>query len=77
MENAVEKTVEKIISLMAARPQITTKEIIMEAGLTRRGVEWNIARLKEQRRIKRIGPDRGGRWEVVANRKEENGNKKD
>ncbi len=34
-------------------------------GLTRRGVEWNPDKLKKSGKIRRIGPDKGGHWEVV------------
>jgi ATP-dependent DNA helicase RecG len=33
-------------------------------GLTRRGIEWNLSRLKEKGLIERIGPDKGGHWKV-------------
>ena len=65
MEKTVEKTVEKIIYLISENSRITVKEIGEKLGITRRGVEWNIQKLKEQGRIKRIGPDKGGHWEVI------------
>jgi len=63
-EKTVEKTREKIINLMRENPHITVKEIVRETGLSRRGVEWNISKLKKKNTIKRIGPARGGHWEV-------------
>lgn len=62
----VEKTVEKIFALIKADPQITQKQIMDKTGLTRRGVEWNLKKLKDEGHIKRVGPDKGGRWEVAA-----------
>ncbi len=64
VEMAVEKTVEKIIAIIKANPQITQKELMDKTGLTRRGVEWNLKKLKTEKRIGRIGPDKGGHWEV-------------
>ncbi|HOL05907.1 MAG TPA: putative DNA binding domain-containing protein [Syntrophorhabdaceae bacterium] len=65
VEKTVEKTVEKILELIQANPQITQKEIMFKTGLTRRGVEWNLKKLKEAGLITRIGPDRGGYWKII------------
>mgnify|MGYP002626564406 CR=1 FL=1 len=35
-------------------------------GLSTDGVKWNLNKLKESGKIRRIGPDRGGRWEVIS-----------
>jgi len=61
----VGKTVEIILTLIKNKPQITIKEISSHTGLTRRGVEWNIDKLKKERKLKRIGPARGGHWEIT------------
>ena len=61
----MEKTVEKVLRLIIANPKITQQEIIDETGLTRRGIEWNLKKLKAGNRIHRIGPDKGGYWKAV------------
>ncbi len=60
----MERTVEKILALIKVNPRITQKQIGAETGLTRRGVEWNLKKLKNEGRFKRIGPAKGGHWEV-------------
>ena len=65
VEKAVEKTVEIIIVLLRSNPRITQKEIATETGLSRRGVEWNLREMKKGGLIRRVGPDKGGHWEVV------------
>lgn len=60
-----EKTREKLIDLIKSNPKITTGELAKELGITVKGVEWNINKLKKEGGIKRIGPDKGGHWEVV------------
>lgn len=65
VEKTVDKTVERILALIAANPSITTKTLEKETGLTRRGVEYNIKRLKEEGKLERIGPDKGGKWKVI------------
>jgi ATP-dependent DNA helicase RecG len=60
-----EKTGEKILALIGANPEITTTGLAKETGLTDKGIEWNINRLKESGRLRRVGPDKGGHWEVI------------
>ena len=65
MEKTVEKAVEKILALIRSNPQITQKEIMEKTGLTRRGVEWNLKKLKNENKIRRVGPDKGGHWTLL------------
>ena len=64
MQKTVQKTVQKILDKIKENPKITLKELGNDVGLTRRGVDWNIAKLKKQGKLKRIGPDKGGHWEI-------------
>ncbi|MGE3062131.1 MAG: ATP-binding protein [bacterium] len=64
-EKIVEKTVEKIISAIRQKPNITIKELEVVIGLSRRGIEWNISKLKSEGKIKRIGSDKLGYWEII------------
>ena len=65
VEKTVEKAVEKILALIRSNPQITQKEIMEKTGLTRRGVEWNLKKLKNENKIRRVGPDKGGHWTLL------------
>ena len=56
---------EKILEAIKKNPKITQNEFVEITGLTRRGIEWNLAKLKEEGIIKRIGPAKGGHWEVI------------
>jgi len=56
--------VEKILEAIKIDPAITYEELSKATGLSTRGVEWNISKLKAEGKIKRIGPDKGGHWEV-------------
>ena len=44
----VEETVEKILKAIKDNPKITQNELAEITGLTRRGIEWNLAKLKEK-----------------------------
>ena len=59
------KTTEKIVRLMKANPYITNKELAEVCGITEDGVYWNTKKLKKNNRIRRIGGDKGGYWEVL------------
>lgn len=61
----VGKTGEKIIALIHRNPAITRMEISARTGLSVRGVEWNLTELKKRGILKRVGPDKGGHWEVT------------
>jgi ATP-dependent DNA helicase RecG len=56
---------EKTVELIADNPQITQTELSEKTGLTGRGIEWNLTKLKKQGLLERIGPDKGGYWKVI------------
>jgi ATP-dependent DNA helicase RecG len=60
-----EKTRVKILDLIVENPEITASELSEAVGITPKGVEWQIARLKKEGVLKRIGPAKGGRWEIL------------
>ena len=64
-EKSREKTVEKITHIIKENPTITIKELSLLLSLTRRGVEEQIKSLKAKGIIRRVGPDKGGHWEVL------------
>ena len=66
VEKDVEKTSEKIIKLMKEEPYITIKEIGTRLEVTRRTIEDQIKRLKQRGLVRRVGPDKGGHWEVLV-----------
>ena len=45
-------------------PAATIPELADKLGVTTRAVEKQIAKLKKSNRLRRIGPARGGHWEV-------------
>ena len=60
------RTVEKILKILSNTPSITVREMSEILGLLRRGVEEQIKSLKQKGVIRRIGPDKGGHWEVMS-----------
>ncbi len=64
MKNSV-KTEDKILELMRENSLITISEVAKALEITTRAIEKQIAGLQKNGRLKRIGPAKGGRWEVV------------
>ena len=61
----IEKSKEKIIRFISENPQITTNQLAELTHLSIAGVEKNLRQLKDQNLIRRVGPDKGGHWEVI------------
>jgi len=59
------KTEDKILQLIAHDSSMSTERLGAELGITKRAVLKQIDKLKEQGRLRRIGPAKGGHWEVV------------
>lgn len=64
-ETSSEKSSEKILRLMKAHPSISAAEIGRQIGITPRAVEKQLAVLRKAGVIRRIGPAKGGHWEVI------------
>jgi len=59
------KTVDAIISLIRENPSITHDELSEQLGRARSTIIEQISKLKALGRLRRVGPDKGGHWEVV------------
>lgn len=60
------KSREKILDLLRAHPEYTTAILARQVGITTKAVEKQLARLKTDGLLRRIGPDKGGKWEVLC-----------
>ena len=59
------ETDERIIALIQSNPHITQKMLSEAIGLTRPYVGRKLLGLQLRNIIRRVGPDKGGYWEVV------------
>jgi len=64
-EKISEESSEKIIALLRAEPRLPARVLAERLGISSRAVEKQIARLREQGRLRRIGAPKGGHWQVV------------
>jgi len=76
-EGVVEKVVEgvvdnltdnqrRILELVRASATISARQLAERVGISQRKIQENLARLRSKGLLKRVGPDRGGHWEVTA-----------
>ena len=71
-QNVVEKVVEtvtpnqeKILESIKENAFISANKLSKQMGISHRKVQENIQKLKEMNKLKRVGPDKGGHWEIV------------
>lgn len=57
----------KIILMISENPETTIPQIAESLNLTTRAIEKQIARLKKEGILKRIGPAKGGYWKLLKN----------
>jgi len=70
-EKSREKNSDRLLALLRQKATVTTDELATTLDLSRAGVEKIIRTLKKAGRLRRVGPDNGGHWEIVADAKEE------
>jgi ATP-dependent DNA helicase RecG len=59
------KTEERILSLIARDAQIAIPALAARLNLSSRAIEKQIAKLQKAGRLRRVGPDKGGHWEML------------
>ncbi len=59
------ETDERIIALILSNPHITQRMLSEAIGLTRPYIGRKLLGLQARKIIRRVGPDRGGYWEVI------------
>ena len=55
----------KILESIIKNKFVTIPELSRMLGISTTAVENNLAKLKTKKILKRIGPDKGGHWEIV------------
>ena len=62
-----QKTSQKIVELIQNNNEISTQEMANIIGIDRRNIARQIKNLQAKGIIRRVGPDKGGHWEVIDN----------
>lgn len=64
-QKSAQKSTQKIIELMQNDPAITIADLALRVGITEGAIKKQIRKMKAKGSIQRIGPDKGGRWQVA------------
>ncbi len=59
------KTDKQLILLLSERLRMTIPELAEALEMTTQGIEKQIAKLRREGRLRRVGPAKGGHWEVM------------
>ena len=65
LQKTPQKTPQKILASIRANPFVGTQAMADMIGVERSTVARAIAKLKRDGLLRRIGPDKGGHWEVI------------
>ena len=65
-ENRLENTPSKILNLIRHNPRITSREIAKELKMARSGISKHLHAMQGANIIRRVGPAKGGHWEVIG-----------
>ncbi len=63
-EESTQKTTQKIITLISENPNISRKKLAEACEVTPDAIKLQIRKLREAGKIRRVGPDKGGHWEI-------------
>ena len=63
---SVDRTCDHVLSVLKTNPRATLDQVANVVGLSVRGVEQAIKRLKKAKRIRKVGGKRFGHWEVIG-----------
>ena len=66
IDNGIDKKYAKILNSILADPKITQSKLAIEAGLSVRTVARDLKILRDAGKIRRIGSDRAGYWELLS-----------
>ena len=64
-ENGSVKTADKLLTLLKGQPHLTQEGMARAMGISRQAIQKHLARFKASGRLRRVGPDKGGHWEVA------------
>jgi predicted HTH transcriptional regulator len=60
-----EKTPEKILAKLAANPEMSLAEVAEQIGKSASAVERAAAKLVKAGRLRHVGPQKSGHWEIL------------
>ena len=65
MVKTMVKTTVKILNLIEINSEVTIPQLAQALELSKSAVEWQIKKLKSEKKLERIGADKGGYWKII------------
>ena len=65
VRNGCQKTVDRIVELLKGNPRLTQEGLALAIGVSRQAIQKHLVNLKAARRLRRVGPEKGGHWETI------------
>ena len=64
-ESTLKGTRKTIVEIIESNPNITLDQLAEQIGKNPRGIDKHVKILRELGILRRIGPDKGGHWEII------------
>ena len=65
LKSTLKGTRKNIVEIISNNPNVTILQIAEQLGMNPRGIDKHLKALREQGIIRRVGPDKGGHWEII------------
>lgn len=59
------KTRDRVIELLHRNPKLSATALAAEIGISAKGIQRHLSKLKAEGVLRRIGPDKGGKWQII------------
>jgi predicted HTH transcriptional regulator len=60
-----QKTPDAIVAILRQQPEVSFAEVAAKLGRSESAIKRAVRKLRESGRLARIGPDKGGHWQVI------------
>jgi predicted HTH transcriptional regulator len=65
IQKSIQKSPQKILAAITENPEISIQKIADLIGLSAIAVKKHLQKMKTEGTIRRVGPDKGGYWEII------------
>ena len=65
VDSVVDKRRKKILSLLKEDSKLSAKELSVHIGVSSRTIQRDLDKLKEERKLKRVGREKNGQWKII------------
>ena len=65
LQETTQKTTRKILECIMDNEFVSRKDLAEMCGISQDGIKWQLRQMQQQGLIRRVGPDRGGHWEII------------